>query len=606
MKKLKDISIVYKLLGIYLLGLFFLGIAGYGSYIYIEYNLYRNDIKLFKSMENMYEKIFFEHSKYLNDLYSILKKIYYQQQNKETLIKDFLKKVNSLKSNRYIFALVKENGELLLSNSNYFKKIINSTQFIDYFNSFSKYTNFENRIYLTLNINSKPVYIIGRYFKPINCFILSTVNHDFMTEEMNKLITVKRNKIIKSIVISFLVGIIATLIVLIVLYFYLKKLVMFINNMRKILDQLITKGRTEEKLEIYHNDELGKMIKAFNKYLENKFKLEKFRQLIEEDEDIYDVYMRIASIIKDIGDGIFTIYEVDTTKNRLNDVQLECHHLPENVKMEICCSEEIFIKADSCRAKRLAQIIKGHDDYQVCPRYKYYNQNKIHLCIPIIIAGTTGNIIHITTTKDNSKKLRMIEEYIRYISPVIESKKLLQNMKNIALKDALTGLNNRRFLEEYLDILLSEVKRYNQKLGLLMCDLDYFKKVNDEYGHEAGDKVLKIIADTLRNSVRGCDLVIRYGGEEFLVILKNVREKEDVVLVAEKIRKNIELIEMEVLPGVIIKKTISVGVAIFPDDAENFWQGVKYADVALYKAKELGRNKVVKFEKEMWQEGEEY
>ncbi len=135
-----------------------------------------------------------------------------------------------------------------------------------------------------------------------------------------------------------------------------------------------------------------------------------------------------------------------------------------------------------------------------------------------------------------------------------------------------------------------------------MCDMDFFKQVNDEHGHDVGDVVLKDTSRVLRESVRESDVVIRFGGEEFLILLIDT-EPGYGLEVAQKIRENIEALKFKASKGAVIKKTISMGVSEFPKDTEGFWQAIKYADVALYNAKDTGRNKCVRFIPEMWEEG---
>ena len=135
-----------------------------------------------------------------------------------------------------------------------------------------------------------------------------------------------------------------------------------------------------------------------------------------------------------------------------------------------------------------------------------------------------------------------------------------------------------------------------------MCDLDFFKQVNDVYGHNIGDSVLRETSNIIKKCVRTSDLVIRFGGEEFLVLMLDINQGE-TEKAAEKIRETIESTKIKVSDGTI-KKTISLGVSEFPADAESFWQAIKFADVALYKAKDTGRNKVVRFTEEMWEEQE--
>lgn len=133
-----------------------------------------------------------------------------------------------------------------------------------------------------------------------------------------------------------------------------------------------------------------------------------------------------------------------------------------------------------------------------------------------------------------------------------------------------------------------------------MCDLDYFKQVNDTYGHNVGDIVLKETSAVIHRSVRKSDIVIRFGGEEFLVVLLDISEGESVTI-AEKIRFNIEQYKIQIPEG-IIQKTISLGISEFPSDTDKLWGCIKYADVALYRAKDEGRNRCVRFTKDMWKE----
>jgi diguanylate cyclase (GGDEF)-like protein len=174
----------------------------------------------------------------------------------------------------------------------------------------------------------------------------------------------------------------------------------------------------------------------------------------------------------------------------------------------------------------------------------------------------------------------------------------MEHLRENALRDPMTGLYNRRFLEDYVGTLVSSSQRRKSPFTVLMLDLDYFKQVNDTHGHEAGDKVIKTLADILARSVRGSDMAVRYGGEEFLLVLTDTGV-DSAMRVAEKIRAEVEATRIP-LPSGILQKTISIGVSEFATDADTFWQVVKFADVALYRAKAAGRNRVMRFTPEMW------
>jgi len=133
-----------------------------------------------------------------------------------------------------------------------------------------------------------------------------------------------------------------------------------------------------------------------------------------------------------------------------------------------------------------------------------------------------------------------------------------------------------------------------------MADLDHFKMVNDEYGHQAGDQMLKEVVELIQSNIRRSDLIVRYGGEEFLILLVDPTNEGDTELVAEKIRSEVEKASFPLPGGESIKKTISMGISEFPGDANQLYKAIKFADVALYEAKNSGRNNIMRFKPHMW------
>jgi diguanylate cyclase (GGDEF)-like protein len=162
----------------------------------------------------------------------------------------------------------------------------------------------------------------------------------------------------------------------------------------------------------------------------------------------------------------------------------------------------------------------------------------------------------------------------------------------LATIDGLTELYNHRYFQETLTNQVEIAKRYKQVFSLIMIDIDYFKKFNDNYGHQAGDAVLKQVARLLKKNSRTTDFVCRYGGEELCIILPNTTA-EEALFNAKRINKAVEDMEVELNNSVKGKVTISVGVATFPDNALTPEDLIKHADKGLYYAKENGRNQVV-------------
>jgi len=158
-------------------------------------------------------------------------------------------------------------------------------------------------------------------------------------------------------------------------------------------------------------------------------------------------------------------------------------------------------------------------------------------------------------------------------------------------RDPLTKLFNRRFLRTILQREVKVSMATNERFAVLLIDLDHFKKINDQYGHDAGDSILRQIAEILMTSVRAGDFVFRYGGEEFLTVLNSV-SRNHAQMVAEKIRQNIQHHNFEINSKTKLKITASIGIAIH-DGHPDFNNIVQHSDNALYQAKENGRNQVV-------------
>ncbi len=313
----------------------------------------------------------------------------------------------------------------------------------------------------------------------------------------------------------------------------------------------------------------------------------KFRKTIEHDESISDVYKRIATVLEDkfkLDD--FNFLEADTTNKKVEVVYvhkaLQCDPL-----------------AKGCRADRTNTLVDSCQFKQVC---NANNDENTYLCIPYSISNDMDFVITINTQsiEENEKlreKLPFIQDYVDAAKPEIVSKKLMQILEKNASTDPLTGLFNRKYLERYIDGSLYSGIYKNVPCGLMMVDIDFFKLINDNYGHDIGDIAIKTIANTLIDTTTDKDVVIRFGGEEFIVILNDCNE-EKLHDTAEKIR--IAFSQQKIQAGSeVFSKTISIGTALFPNKDHSFWKYIKQSDVALYQAKHSGRNKVVRYEEGM-------
>lgn len=162
--------------------------------------------------------------------------------------------------------------------------------------------------------------------------------------------------------------------------------------------------------------------------------------------------------------------------------------------------------------------------------------------------------------------------------------------KMLSSIDGLTELYNYRYFHQHLQMELEREKRYGRPLSLVMIDIDNFKDYNNQYGHPVGDLVLKNLASILKNTTRGCDVICRYGGEEFTVIFPETG-KEEASIVCERIRQEVEKTNMHDGEGNSIGNIcITIGLASFPADADNKNELIEQADKALYQGKEAGKN----------------
>ncbi|BCO08780.1 hypothetical protein GF1_11560 [Desulfolithobacter dissulfuricans] len=357
------------------------------------------------------------------------------------------------------------------------------------------------------------------------------------------------------------------------------------------------------EIPIISHDEIGTVAKTVNGLIADIRNVSLFRRTIEADETADEVYKRLAYVFRDrLGLSTFIIWEIRDNGEAITPV----YSWPPELEDETCQMSA----ANTCRAKRTGEVVMSSGYPGICPVFPLADI-MTHTCVPMMVGGQVLGVVQFLFPFVNSpereaylkRSLHRAQQYLREALPVLHAKQLAENLHQMAIRDTMTGLYNRRFLEGNINPLIARIRRRDSHLAILMCDMDYFKKVNDEHGHEAGDMVLTGIAHILQNCVRSSDLVIRYGGEEFLILLVDC-QPDDGVKVAEKIRATVEENQFR-FGGIVLRKTISVGISVFPDDTSAFWEAVKFADVALYRAKETGRNRVVRFDSSMW-EGPDY
>lgn len=198
-------------------------------------------------------------------------------------------------------------------------------------------------------------------------------------------------------------------------------------------------------------------------------------------------------------------------------------------------------------------------------------ENKVQLAVDEL------NIVN-NALKDEVKERVIIEQEL-------EELKIEKDIATQAsLHDALTGLPNRALFYDRLEHGLEQAKRHGWILAVMFLDLDKFKQINDTYGHDIGDKVLLTIAERLKQNTRSDDTICRFGGDEFLYLLMEVKNEREVIKIIKKLIKTVELPCDDILPNLVVK--LSVGVSLFPKNGNNLDDLIKNADEAMYAAKQ--------------------
>jgi diguanylate cyclase (GGDEF)-like protein/PAS domain S-box-containing protein len=260
----------------------------------------------------------------------------------------------------------------------------------------------------------------------------------------------------------------------------------------------------------------------------------------------------------------------------------------------------LYIPAGDCWALRLGRMHEVGFSESINPACSSIDEKaKPYLCIPLLALGQSLGILQLIPAKQ-SLSSPLTEQFINLaqaaadsISLVLANLRLRETLQALSVRDPLTGLYNRRFMEETLLREMNHMTRIGKTMAVAMLDLDHFKQVNDVYGHEAGDLVLKEVARLMQDFREGSDVACRYGGEEFVLVMPAV-SAEQARQRFDHLRDSVSKLRLHLddetyLPAV----TISIGFAMYPSDGRHGDDLLRQADAALYRAKDGGRNQVV-------------
>lgn len=394
------------------------------------------------------------------------------------------------------------------------------------------------------------------------------------------------------------------------------------------------------------DDELGELSRNFNKMLAHittltatkiqteqdllyaqrelklKSKLSEQSKVIEESNKTLEALVRDLSLLYEIGQGVNSTIELEELYNVITEVLQQRLRLD---KFAILLKDEIgeflqvkaaygFVENDhildmSFRSGEgvTGEAVANGDTIYIRDtikesRFLHYKGERIFegsfLSIPLIFKKEVLGVLNFHKPEVDGfseEEQRMLKLVANQIALAIENARLYTKARDLSVKDELTGLYNRRHFQTVLQIEWKRAVRFHRPLSLLMVDVDHFKKYNDTFGHLQGDKVLKEMAQLLKKSIREIDTIARFGGEEFIILLPDT-DKKGALAVGEKLRKIVEVHRfIDTGTTNISSITISAGVSSYPDDVRDLDDLIDHADIALYDAKDAGRNKIVSY-----------
>lgn len=358
------------------------------------------------------------------------------------------------------------------------------------------------------------------------------------------------------------------------------------TSTQSIFRDITHRQQTEIQLQ-QTNDRLNRSVKELEQRNHEITLLSEISDVLQACRTIEEAYTAISTFLKlmfpDVPGGIFLI---NASKNIVEAV-VTWGDSP-------MTSHAFFLPNDCWALRRGRSHFAGalHGNLQC--QHLDHPLPAATLCVPMIAQGEALGMLYLSSLESGTvieAKQQLALTVAEHISLALANIKLREKLENQSIRDPLTGLFNRRYMEESLDREIQRCDRKRLSLGIIMLDVDHFKRFNDTFGHEAGDSVLKEIGQFLQKYVRGSDIACRYGGEEFVLILPE-GSLEVTSKRAEQLREGIKHLSLKYRHDTLGQITLSLGVAGFPDHGKTGREVIREADAALYRAKREGRDAV--------------
>jgi len=412
--------------------------------------------------------------------------------------------------------------------------------------------------------NDHPQTLRSSVFNLTDCIITGCAVHNYDWQVLNLIEyadyagPLKQFRLNLTAIIT-LVSILAALLAMV----YMQRLLKPVKILTQTARRIATSGNPDHTVEWHSKDDLGLLTDAFNLMLE---------RLHLAQNDLLDEKNKTENIIASIADPVIVTDEA----NNIVKINKALSSLMGRQESELHGANilELFAEEPDQLAMALNQGgFPGKELQSVSGVIIDRDKQRVFVSVSgALLIDMEGKVFGKVFVAKDITKLR--QAHIR--------------LNHLASHDKLTGLHNRIHLKERLDQMLERIDRHERLIAVLFIDLDRFKFVNDTLGHSAGDKLLKTIAKRLQMSLRSDDLVVRFGGDEFVVVLNDVAKLEDVRNIAEKILASFAMpVDLD---GHAYTASASIGVSTAPDQGEDTETLLRYADLAMYSAKEKGRN----------------
>lgn len=412
----------------------------------------------------------------------------------------------------------------------------------------------------------------------------------------------------------------------------------FVNRPLKTLMDLMQTAEEKDFLvraPVISNDIIGRLSRIFNRLMERTttldvVKLETERKLIQVQEEL-----KYQQVLEERNKRLVLLYEIAKAISATLEFDELIHVLTEVIskrlgfkefaillwnpqkealmvrtthgfKEEVNVQDMTFKKGEGVSGMVAAskEIIYIRDTRKD-PRYLHYKGQKKEegsfVSLPLLFKDTLVGVMNFSRPgfdQFSDGEREMLQAVASQIAVALTNVDLYAKTKNLAIKDELTDLYNRRYLQQILPMEVKRAKRFARPVSVLMVDIDSFKRYNDAYGHLEGDKVLKGFAKLLRDNLREVDVIVRFGGEEFLIVLPNTNRQQATGVAGKLLDlvRNYPFPHSETQP--MGRFTASTGLSCYPEDAQSMEELLDHADMALYQAKGQGRNRVVYFSEE--------